>query len=77
MTFDIVLRDDEYWLEGHSEGPIGPYKTKAEANEGKAGLDRFYTKHIHEKPTYVPAPILRPEPPPPAPTKRKRKPKSG
>lgn len=37
-------------------GPIGPYDTKAEANEGKAGLIRFYTKEIHRKPTSEPQP---------------------
>lgn len=73
MNFDIVLRDDQYWLEGHPEGAFGPYSTKAEANEDRAGLVRFYTKHVHEKPTYVPTPTLRPEPAPQPAPKRTRK----
>lgn len=72
FNLDPVLRDDEYWLEGHPDGPFGPYDTKAEANEGKAGLVRFYTKHIHEKPTYVPPPPKAKSEPQPEPTKPKR-----
>ena len=44
-----------WWIVGTEEydrttGPIGPYRTKAEARDGMRGVRLFFTKHINKKP---------------------------
>lgn len=38
----------EWWVHGMDDGPIGPYETRAEADEDRAGVQRFL-RHGHKR----------------------------
>lgn len=47
----VEKRPDGWWITGAPlEMDNGPYVTKDEANEDRAGLERFFDVEVHRKP---------------------------
>lgn len=44
-TPELERRSDGWWILGFECGPVGPYETKAEAQEDQRGLVRFYEEN--------------------------------
>ena len=44
LNLQVIQRSDGYWITNLPEGyySCGPYRTKREAHEGRAGLRRYF-----------------------------------
>jgi len=51
MKLQTKLIRGSWWIVGHSDGPMGPYSTRAEAEDDRRGLMRF--EQHENKPGYV------------------------
>lgn len=54
IKFKTRRIENAWWVEDpkkeHLEEPVGPYRTKSEADEERIGLERFFNVDIHKKP---------------------------
>lgn len=46
IKLTVVKREDGWWVTGHGED-CGPYPTKAEAEDDKRGLERFWNYEVN------------------------------
>lgn len=51
LRLTLAPHNTAWWIQGHPDGPIGPYNTKAEAKTDRRGLLRF--ERYGDKPGYV------------------------